>query len=131
MGSSRQRWAARLISAAVALALICGCAIGAYAHAVGHCHSGDAHVVQQEGAETSASNVTADSQHQGESQKAPVPGDHAQCCDTFCHGGFAIVDISTVVLLLPRFMLAARFVQLAAGTQPHSPERPPRSPVLA
>jgi hypothetical protein len=130
MGSLKQRWAARLISAAMALALVFASAVGTYAHALAHCHHGHANAVHhQEDAE--ASTVTANALHKGESQRSPASVDQAQCCDTICHGGFAIVDMGAVVLLPPRFLHAILSAGLAAGTQPHSLERPPRSPVLA
>ena len=131
MGSLKHRWAARLISAAVALALVFALAVGAYAHALAHCHHGHTNAVHQEDAEASASKVTANVQHKGESQRVPAPVDQAQCCDTICHGGFAIVDVGAVVLLPVRFLHTIPSASLAAGTQPHSLERPPRSPVLA
>jgi hypothetical protein len=110
------------------LALICGSAIGAYAHAVGHCHHGHAHAVHQEDVEAS---TPTGAQHQGESQKVPAAVDHTQCCDTICHGGYAIVDMNAVVPLPPTSTHAIPSVRLAVGTQPHSLERPPRSLVLA
>jgi hypothetical protein len=131
MGSRKHRWAARLISAAVALALVVASAVGAYAHALAHCHDGHANAVHQEGAEVSASTVTVNALHKGESQRSPASVDQAQCCDTICHGGLAIVDMGAVVLLPPRFLHAVLSASHAAGTQPHSLERPPRSPVLA
>jgi hypothetical protein len=131
MGSLKHRWAARLISAVVALALVFASAVGAYAHALSHCQHGHANAVHQEDAEASASTVTANALHKGESQRSPASVDQAQCCDTICHGGFAIVDVGPVVLLPPRFLHAILSAGLAAGTQPHSLERPPRSPVLA
>ena len=131
MGGFKNRWAARLISAAVALALIFASAVGAYAHAFAHCHHGHANAAHQEGAEAPASTVTANALHEGESRGSSAPVDHAQCCDTICHGGFAIVDMGAVVLLPASCLHAIPFASLAAGMQPHSLERPPRSPVLA
>jgi len=112
----------------VALALVVASAVGAYAHALAHCH---ANAVHQEDAETPASTVTANALHKGESQRSPASVDQAQCCDTICHGGFAIVDVGGVLLLPPGFLHAILSASLAAGTQPHALERPPRSPVLA
>src|SRR5262245_2524717 len=129
MGSFKHHRAARLISVAVALALIFASAVGAYAHALAHCHHGHSNPVHQEDAE--ASTVTVNALHKGESQRSPASVDQAQCCDTICHGGFAIVDMGAVVRLPPRILHAILSASCAAGTQPHSLERPPRSPVLA
>jgi hypothetical protein len=131
MGSLEHRWAARLISAAVALALLVASAVGAYAHALAHCHHGHANALHQDDAVATAPMVTVNALHKGESQRPPASVDQAQCCDTVCHGGLAIVDMGAVALLPPHFLHATLSASRVAGTQPHSLERPPRSPVLA
>src|SRR6185503_1579898 len=128
MGSSRQRWAVRLISAALALALIVASAVGAYAHALAHCHHGHEHAAQHH--DSAAAPVASGMEHKGEPQKAPA-ADHADCCDTICHGGYAVVGQTSPVLGLTRSKPAIPMVRADAWVVPRSLDRPPRSPVLA
>jgi len=128
MGSSRQRWAARLISAAVALALVVASAVGAYAHALAHCHHGHAHAAQHQ--DSGAAPVASGMEHKGEAQKAPA-AHHADCCDTICHGGYAIVGQASPLLALAQSTPPIPMMRADAGAEPRSLDRPPRSPVLA
>lgn len=129
MRSVNQRWSARLFSAAVLVALVCASTIGAYAHALAHCHHGHAHVAQSQDFR-SAAPVAIDMEHNGEPQKVPA-GSHADCCDTICHGGYAIVDDVSPVLPLPQAKPPVPVMRADAGAEPHSLDRPPRSRILA
>jgi hypothetical protein len=128
MRSVNQRRSARLISAAIALALIWASTIGAYAHALAHCHHGHAHVAQPQDFRVAPAAI--DMEHKGESKKAPARN-HADCCDTICHGGYAIVDEVSPVLPLPQAKPPIPVMRADAGAGPHSLDRPPRSPILA
>jgi hypothetical protein len=128
MGSLKQRWPARLISAVVTLALVFASSIGAYAHARAHCHHGHAHVAQHQDSE--AASVSSAMEHKGESQKAPA-ANHADCCDTMCHGGYAIVGQASPLLAPPQSKPRIPMVRADAGAEPRSLDRPPRSSVLS
>jgi hypothetical protein len=127
MGSLKQRWVARLISAAVALALICAPSVGAYAHALAHCHHGQ-HAPQHQ--DSGAAPIASDMVHKGDPQKAPA-ANHADCCDTICHGGYAIVGQTSPILPLPQSKPSIPMTRTDAGAEPRSLDRPPRSAVLA
>jgi len=125
--SAKHRWQARLISAVVALVLVFASSIGAYAHALAHCHHGHAHAASHQGSD--AAPVENGMKHKGEPQKAPA-ANNADCCDTICHG-YAIVGHVDPVLAVPQAKPAISMMQAGAGVQPRSLDRPPRSPVLA
>jgi len=129
MRSVNQRWQARLISVAIVLALVFASAVGAYAHGLAHCHHGHAHVVQPQDV-SAAAPVAIDMGHKGEPRNAPA-GNHAGCCDTICHGGYAIVAQGSPVLPLPQVKPPIPVMRADAGAEPHSLDRPPRSPILA
>src|SRR4029453_5406724 len=128
MGSAKQRWAARLISAAMALALVVASAVGGYAHALAHCHHGHAHAAQHQ--DSGAAPVASGMEQKGEPQKAPA-ANHADCCDTICHGGYAIVGQASPILPLPQSTPSIPLMRADAGAEPRSLDRPPRSSVLA
>ena len=128
MGSLKQRWAARLISAAVALALVFASAVGAYSHALAQCHYGHAHTSQHQDYGTAP--VVSSMEHRGEPQKAPTTN-HATCGDTICHGGYAIGGQVTLTLPLSQSTPPISVTRADAGAKPPSLDRPPRSPVLA
>jgi hypothetical protein len=128
MRSAKHRWQAQLISAAIALAVVFASCIGAYAHALAHCHHGHAHAASHQ--ESGAAPVASGVEHKGEPQKAPA-GTHADCCDSICHGGYAIVGQVNPVLPQPQAKPPIPVMRAHAGAEPHSLDRPPRSPVLA
>jgi len=127
MGSLKQRWAARLISAVVTLALVFASSIGIYTHARAHCQHGHAHLAQHQ--DSGAASVSSAMAHK-ESQKAPA-ANHADCCDTICHGGYAIVGQASPLLALPQSKPRIPMMRADAGAEPRSLDRPPRSSVLS
>ena len=127
----RARWPARSITAVMTLALVFASTVGAYAHAAGHTHHASAHAVQSEHPDRSGSiSDEATDLHDEHGMADPGKG-HTNCCDTICHGGYAILGVgyafSAPVNSRPATLVTAR----ATGTRPSSLERPPRSPVLA
>ena len=132
MRSLKQRWPLRLITAVMALAVVCASAIGAYTHALAHCHHGHGHALEQQDAEASAS-VASGMEHTGETQKAPGtgPADHTNCCDSICHGGFAIVGQGVTVFFQLVSEPPVALMRSAGGTEPRSLGRPPIPLALA
>ena len=126
MRSAKHRWQAQLISAAIALAVVFASSIGAYAHALAH--RGHAHAASHQ--DSGAAPVASGIEHKGDPQKAPA-GTHAGCCDSICHGGYAIVGQVSPVLPQPQAMPPIPVIRANAEAEPHSLDRPPRSPVLA
>jgi hypothetical protein len=128
MSKVTQSWQARLLSAAMALALVFASSIGAYAHALAHSYSGHAHAASHQ--DSGATPVADGMEHNGEPHKAPATN-HAGCYDTICHGGYAIVGQVSLVPYRPKSTPAIPLTRADAGVQPQSLDRPPRPPVLA
>jgi hypothetical protein len=128
----KQRWPLRLITAMMTLALVYASAIGGYAHALAHCHHGQGHALEQRDADASAS-IASGMEHTGETQKAlgAGPADHTNCCDSICHGGFAIVGQGITVFFQLVSEPPVALMRSAGGTGPQSLDRPPIPLVLA
>jgi hypothetical protein len=140
MRSVFQAWPARLLAAAMALALAVSCVVGAYAHAVGHASPGSEHETVVVGTGNHAGHHAASSgpaaqKHRhiggahdcdgtGHSPLAPLAS--LDCCDTICHGGQAILAAS---LPVPHPTHHAPLIQPAAafvGAEPGGLDRPPK-----
>jgi hypothetical protein len=132
MRSLKKRWPAQLISAAMALVLICASAVGAYAHGLAHCHHGHAHASQPKDFGAMAP-LASGMEHKGEPQKTPAApaANHADCCDTICHGGYAVVGQVSLILPLSQAKLTIPVMRADAGVEPYSLDRPPRSRIPA
>jgi hypothetical protein len=139
MRSACKLWPARLVSTVATLALVLASAIGAFGHAAAHGHNAvvphashmhAAHV--QGAAETGIVPDHLDLGHADHRGGSDSPcHSHTYCCDTFCHGGQAILAATPV---LPPPAPATSFVRrpdLAGGRTPGCLDRPPRPPVLA
>jgi hypothetical protein len=128
MRGANHRRSVRLISAVIALAVVCASSVGAYAHALAHCHYGHADAAQpQDQVAAPDSGAVA---NKGQPQKSPA-ATHADCCDTICHGGYAIVGEAGPLSSPPQIRPAVAMTRADTGAEPRSLDRPPRSPVLA
>jgi hypothetical protein len=132
-----------LLATLATLALVVASAVGTYAHAAGHGHHHHAlhaqhsapHAAHQhDPAQGEAAQAAAevDVSHPCDGHKPTGLGhSHADCCDTICHGGYAILslagDVSPVLGPAPFTALVTQ----GGGTRPGSLDRPPRAPVLA
>jgi hypothetical protein len=127
----KQRWPARLISALATFVLLWTSAIGAHAHAVGHHHHHHpgGHGTHKHALPGSAVAAPDDQNQSNGSQ--PCPADHIGCCDLMCHGGYAILQASSVLLTPVSPAVVPVLAEGAEGTHPPSLDRPPRSPVRA
>jgi len=137
MRSVCQAWPSRLISSVTALALIVASAIGAFGHAAAHADHSPLHVSHAHGVATAPAATDAGHGHAGyghagcDHEKGEKGQPHANCCDTICHGGQAVL---TSALALPLPVVGATFFRPSASLHSKPPgclERPPRSPVLA
>jgi len=127
----KQRWPARLISAVAMVMLLWTSAIGAYAHALGHHHHHhDGGHGTHKHALAGQAVASPDGQDQG-SAAQPGPTERFCCCDVICHGGYAILQASSMPLAPVRPRAERVPTERAEGTQPPSLDRPPRSPVRA
>jgi hypothetical protein len=121
-----------LIATVAALALIVASAIGAFGHAAGHAGHAPLHMSYADGLATAPAATGAGHGHAGcDHEKGEKGQPHANCCDTICHGGQAVLT-STLALPLP--VAGAMFFRPSASLHSQPPgrlDRPPRSPVLA
>jgi hypothetical protein len=125
---SRQSWAARLLAATLALALVVASIVGAAAHAGGHHHHlDDAH----HGAMAVPDGSPAADRHSGD---APEPAhQHSGCLDFVCHGGLALLTAAipwTVAAWPDRAVFPWDFESLAS-VSPARLDRPPKPLVSA
>jgi hypothetical protein len=128
MRRANHRWSVRLLSATIALAVVCASSIGAYGHALAHCHYGHAHAAQpQDRAAAPDAGAVA---NKGQPHKSPA-ATHADCCDSICHGGYAIVGQARPVSPPPQAKPPIAMMRADAGAEPRSLDRPPKSPVFA
>jgi len=132
MRSVCKTWQPRLISTVAALALIVASAIGAFGHAAGHGHHSPLDVAHAESVEPASTASDTRHGHVGcDHEKGEKGQPHANCCDTICHGGQAVL---TSALALPLPVAGATLFRPSASLHSQPPgclERPPRSPVLA
>jgi hypothetical protein len=124
-----KRGASRLLSAVAALALILAQLIGAYAHA-GHDHAAAHAACAHHGG---GSQVAPDEHQPGEAQTehGSDPATHNHSCDFMCHGGVAILAISTFSYADAQLPYELKGIAFDHLLWPASLERPPKSPVRA
>jgi hypothetical protein len=122
---------ARLVSAAIALALVIANVVGAYAHTHAHAPSHDACIHHDSSSHHYGSDAGGDPNLVDEDDE---PGnrsmDHA-ACDFMCNGGIAILGTLIIAFPEPEAGVMPAAASPILSLPPASPERPPRSPVPA
>jgi len=130
MRSVCKTWPGRLVAAVTTLALILASAIGAYAHAAGHAHHTPLHATHLVSGHLHAAHIEADRPHpQGEHERGDADNSHADCLDTICHGGQAILAEVTVMPHPEAGAPAAGPSPSLKRAQSSGPERPPKASV--
>jgi hypothetical protein len=134
MRSAPKAWPARLLAAAIVLALLVASAIGAYAHAAGHGRHAEAQAAAAGDAGHHAAHHTpaSDSLSPGHVDGALDRGDTGpsfpDCCDTICHGGQAILAAPPVVPHpAPHYVPLVQSAAAFDGAEPGGLDRPPKA----
>jgi hypothetical protein len=122
----------RLVSAVATLALVFASTIGAFGHAVSHCH----HAVAVDAPDVHAVEASVTAAHPEPDQTGYEDGNdnpcqpHSNCCDTFCHGGQAILTVPPILSPPPPATSPVSRPDLTDRGAPACIERPPRFFVL-
>src|SRR5262245_55647527 len=132
MCTASRAWPSRLHAAAMALALMVACVVGAHAHAKGHqAHHAGAAPVETLSEAIAGGPVAAAYDHsscaQGGSHDCEQPEQAPDCCDTTCHCGHAIL---AAVAVVPHPRLSAPAIEPVAapgGVESAGLDRPPKA----
>ena len=122
----RIRWAARTLTTVTALVVLVASIIGAYGHAAAHNFSSSiSEPLSQVGSDHSHSQSehATGQEHQGD--------DHANCLDTLCHGGYAIVASFLTMFNSLHGLYVVAAPDLYHGSAPTCLDRPPKISVFA
>jgi hypothetical protein len=136
MLSERKTWPARMVAAAMTLALLLASTLAAYAHAAGHhhaargaAHDGLAHSVH------GPDDGTAPDQPQAGHAHEDGPTDESGCggetCNFMCTGGCALLVAADMMERAPPAAPATELAVLLASAEPGGPERPPKASLPA
>jgi hypothetical protein len=136
MCSERKTWRARVVAAAMTLALVLACTLSAYEHAAGHHHA--ASHAAQGGLAHNSDSPDADGGpeclHAGHVHGDGATGESGggtDSCNFMCNGGYAILAAAAVMEHALSAAPATELRVLLDCAEPSTLERPPRASIPA